>query len=74
MARLNILLQIITVVLKVKNDKVSKKSGNKQDYMLDIIPREIVDLMQTENKIDLFKNKEKSLNHEGRRTTRKMTS
>ena len=44
---------------------------------MDIIPREIVDLMQlitTNNKINLFINKEKSLNHEDRRTTREMTS
>ena len=44
---------------------------------MDIIPREIVDLIQlitTNNKINLFINKEKSLNHEDRRTTREMTS
>ena len=48
-----------------------------EDYMLDNMPREIVDLMQLitdQNIIDLFKNKEKSLNHEDRRATRKMTS
>ena len=48
-----------------------------QDYMLDIMPREIVDLMQLitdENIIDLFKNKEKSLNSDDKRTTRQMTS
>ena len=48
-----------------------------EDYMLDNMPREIVDLMQLitdQNIIDLFKNKEKSLNTDDKRTTRQMTS
>ena len=50
---------------------------NDNDYILDIMPKEIIELMQlitSENIIDLFKNKEESLKTVVKRSTRQMTA